>query len=346
MKSSKEVGSIRILTDGLSVVKKTKFGWKKISADIPKVFDVIRLFKKNNYLKALVDVESPRFLKGGLTAKGRPFGARIDVLPSKHKLDKAYSIFADGLMIHDELSNSHWDVIFMNPNGKYSYLYSLGKKRAARVKKYLAVDDFEKSLGKINRAVNKGVATGDIMALAMRTLLQTKMRVGSEVYYKAHGHKGLTTLKKEDVKIAGNKVTFSFISKDGVPQEISEGFSREYVESLKKVFRKLKGEDFIFAKSGRPLKDVDFKKAFEIYCGEGFYPHIVRSHYATGRGREFLREHKKASKDEIEKFFGDVAEKLGHKKFSKGEWKTDYSTTIHYYIRPDFVEKILRLEKI
>ena len=235
-----------------------------------------------------------------------------------------------------------WDVIFRNPNGKYSYLYTLEKKKKSKARKFSAVDNFEKNLVKINRAVNKGIVDGDLMALAMRTLLQTRMRVGSEVYYKADGHKGLTTLKKGDVKISGNKVTFSFIAKDGVPQVISERFSKEYVKNLKSVLRKLKSNGFIFAKAGRPFRDTDFKKAFENYCGEEFYPHIVRSHYATKRAEDFLKKHKKSNRDEVEKLFGDIAVKLGHKKFSKGEWKTDYSATVHYYIKPKFVDRILK----
>ena len=340
-----EVGSIRILVKGLSAVRKTKSGWKKVDVDIPKTFAAIKLFKKNNYLKALVDSKDSKFLKGGLSAKGNPIGARVNVLPSKHVLDKAYSLFADGLTIHDERSNSHWDVIFKNPNGKYSYLYTLEKKKKSKAKKFSAVDNFEKNLVKINRAVNKGIVDGDLMALAMRTLLVTRMRVGSEVYYKADGHKGLTTLKKGDVNISGNRVTFSFIAKDGVPQEIVEKFSKEYVLNLKKVLKKLKSNDFIFAKSGRPLKDVDFEKAFVGYCGEEFYPHIVRSHYATKKAEDFLKKHKKSSKGEVEKLFGDIAVKLGHKKFSKGEWKTDYSATVHYYIKPKFVDRILKSVK-
>ncbi len=340
------VGSIRILAKGFSAVRKTRAGWKRAKVDIPGVFDVIKLFEKNNYLGALVDVRTPRFLNGGLSSSGKTYGARVNVLPSGHVLDKAYSLFAKGLVIHDELSNSHWDAIFLNPNGKYSYLYSLEKKERMRKKKYSAVEDFDKSLGSINRAVNRGVRVGDIMALAMRTLLQTKMRVGSEIYYKAHGHKGLTTLKRGDVVISGKDVTFSYISKDGVPQKIVDRFSSEYVKSLGRVLGKLKRSDFIFANElGQPLKDRDFMKAFGSYCGEEFYPHIVRSHYATKEAEGFLGSHKKATKEEVDNLFSGIAERLGHKRYSKSgnRWETDYNATVHYYIKPKFVERILKL---
>ena len=342
-----EVGSIRILTKDLSTVEKTKQGWKRVKIDIPKTFTAIKLFKNNNYLKALIDTKSPKFLKGGLTPQRSPYGERINVLPSKHKLDKAYSLFAKDLTIHDESSNTHWDVIFLNPNKKYSYLYTLEKKQKNKNLKYSAVRDFEKNINKINKVINQKIKDkNDLMALAIKTLLQTKMRVGNEIYNKTNKHKGLTTLKKHDIKINGLKVTFSYISKDGVPQKTTTKFSKEYISGLKKILKKTKTSDFVFTnKFKRPLKDQDFKKAFKDYCGEEFYPHIVRSHYATKTAEQFLKKHKKATKKEINKLFTDIAEKLGHKKYSKNDcrWKTDYNATIHYYIKPTFVEKILQL---
>ena len=349
MENDKELGSIRILSQNLIPVIKTPAGWKKTKINIPKTFSAINLFKKNNALKELIDTKNPKFLKGGLSSLGKPYGSRINILPSKHILDKAFSLFAEDLTIHDESSNTHWDAIFLNPNGKYSYLYTLEKKQGAKLKKYSAVNNFEKNLYKINLIVNKKIKEEEnLTALAIKTLLQTKMRVGNEIYYNAHGHKGLTTLKKEDIKINGNKVTFSFISKDGVPQKITEQFSTDYITYLNKILKKLKKSDFVFTnKSKQPLKDKDFMKAFKSYCGEEFYPHIVRSHYATKKAESFLKKHKhkKTSKNEIAKLFTDIAEKLGHKKYSKSKhlWKTDYNATINYYIRPEFVEKILKL---
>jgi hypothetical protein len=361
MKGDNPINTIRILSKTLQPVTKTKSGWKKIPLRSPQspalqttpnlapALNAIHLFKKNKALKELIDTKDPKFLKGGLTPLGKPFGDRIITLPSKHILDKAFSLFAEDLTIHDETSNTHWDVIFKNPMGKYSYLYTLEKKKKAKKKKYSAVDNFDKNLSTINRAVNKRIKEKDnTVDLATRTLLQTKMRVGNEVYYKAHGHKGLTTLKKGDIRVGGAQVTFSFISKDGVPQQITAKFSQDYINNLQRVLDKSKKSDFVFTnKSKQPLRDRDFSRAFKEYCGEEFYPHIVRSHYATKKAEKFLKDHKnkKASKGEIDKLFTHIAEKLGHKKYSKGEkkWKTDYGATIHYYIRPDFVEKILKL---
>ena len=36
------------------------------------------------------------------------------------------------------------------------------------------------------------------------------------------------------------------------------------------------------------MKESDFKAAFKKYCGEEFYPHIVRSYIATEKAKEIL----------------------------------------------------------
>ena len=176
----------------------------------------------------------------------------------------------------------------------------------------------------------------------MLILLKTKMRVGNEIYYLKNHHKGLTTLKKKNIKISGTNVSFDYIAKDGVPQKISEKFSEKIIKKLKEVLSSKKLNDFVFVDSrGHPFKDVAFEKAFERYCGKKFYPHIVRSYYATSEAEKFLKEKKVRSKDEVEKFYLKIAEKLGHKKFSKKSgWENSYQVTLHHYIRPELVEKI------
>ena len=84
-----------------------------------------------------------------------------------------------------------------------------------------------------------GALGEDNMVLPMLILLKTRMRVGSEIYYKKNKHKGLTTLKKKDLKIVGNSVKFDFVGKDGVPQNIVVSFSGKVVGELKKILNQL-----------------------------------------------------------------------------------------------------------
>ena len=332
----------RIKVSNFSVCEVKGKSYKKSKVKFPEAVEIAKLFKKHGKLDLIID-DDKRFLKGGFS-NGKPVGARIRVLPDGRHLNKMYSLFAPGLKVHDERSNIHWDVICRNPNGSYAYIYTVDKEASARKAKYKKVHEFGKRLPRLNRNLNK-VLDKDVLSLPMLILLKTKMRIGNEIYYRRNHHKGLTTLKKRDVGISGSNVSFDFIGKDGVPQKIVESFSKKIIDKLRSVLKSKKAGDFIFVDlNGQPLKDVAFERGFEKYCGVKFYPHIVRSYYATKEAERFLKR-KKVSKDEVERFYLKVADKLGHKKFSKktGDWENSYQVTLHHYIRPELVEKIASL---
>ncbi len=338
-------GTLRIKTKDCNVYKRTSNSWEKSLNEFPLAMHVVELFCAHNNLDFLVDVKNPEFLKGHVSPEGKPQGARISVLPDGRKLDKAYSLFADHLAIHDESSNTHWDVIYRNPGGTYSYVYTLEKKGMANEKKYLVVEDFEKRYPELKRNAAAALLNrNDNLAVPIYTILKTYMRIGNEIYYKAHGHKGLTTLKKSDITITGNSVTFNYLGKGGVPRTITEEFPSAYITRLKEILKPIENSSFVFVnpKTGHPLLDSQFKDGFKRYCGEAFYPHIVRSFYATKTAEEFLQTHKAATKKEVRELFLPIADKLGHRKFSKkkNEWEDNYTATIHHHIKPELVERV------
>jgi hypothetical protein len=348
---SKEIpaGALRIGKD-LNIYEFGAGKWKlskrneKKEEDFPNLFLAIKLFKANGRFSELVDKNENKFLKGILYKDGSIKGARINILPDGKKLDGAYSLFSKELTIHDQLNHSHWDVIYKNPNGKFAYHYTLDKKKKAIKHKYKSVEEFEKKYPILEKNVLIALRKEeDYMAMPVYTLLKTYMRIGNEIYYKANGHKGLSTLKKSDVKIIGNLVNFRYLGKDGVPQNITKPFIEVYIRRLKKILAKLKNNDFIFQNKGRNiLHENDFKDAFKRYIGEGFYPHIVRSYFATKQAEEFLQKNKKPKKEEVKSFLTYVAEQLGHKKFSKKTeaWEDSYNVTIAHYIKPELADRL------
>lgn len=180
----------------------------------------------------------------------------------------------------------------------------------------------------------------DRIALPMLVLLATRMRVGGEIYYRRSRHKGLTTLKKKDLEIVGNVVSFDFVGKDGVPQNIEVRFNEKVRLELTKVLKGKAENDFVFLSDrGGVLKDTDFEAGFERFCGERFYPHIVRSHFATREIEKFLER----DRDNARKFCLSIASKLGHKRLVKGKWEDSYEVTLHHYVRPDLVERLGKL---
>lgn len=343
-------GTVRIKTKDLRVYEKTKTSWKQSSSEQPNAMLVIKLFKVNKNFAVLKDKKNPEFLKGQLSPKGQAQGARINILPNGKKLDKAFSLFAPELTIHDERSRRHWNVIYKNPGGNYSYVYTLEKKKEFANKKYKVVEEFEKCHSKLDHSTYNALGDeNDQMALPMYTLLKTYMRVGNEIYYKINRHAGLKTLKKDNITIDGDCVTFRYIGKDGVPMCIKEKFPNLYISRLQKLLDSTDERSFVFLNrdTGRHISDDQFKDAFKRYCGKEFYPHIVRSYYATLKVKEFLKKNASPTKDQVRLLFISIAQKLGHKRFVKkdGEWKESYTVTINHYIRPELIQKIKVLMK-
>lgn len=348
MKEVKDIptGTIKIKSKDLLPYVKTKTSWKKYEKNLPTTKEVIELFKKHNNLKELIDKKNEHFLKGEISPKKEIKGARINMLPNGEKLTGAYSIFAKNLTIHDENSQDHWDVIYENPSG-FCYLYKEEKLKKHKDKKFTKVKEFEKIYTKLEKTVLNALSNKkDYMSVPIFTLLKTHIRVGNEIYFKHNGHKGLTTLTKENVKIKNNLVTFKFIAKDGVPMTLTHEFPEIYIKRLKENIKTNK--KYLFEScSNNILKETHFKKAFKRYAGKEFYPHIVRSFFATQKAKDFLSHNKKPSKKETRQLLTEIAHELGHRKFDKknNTWKDSYNVTIHHYIAPSLAEKITKLAK-
>jgi len=334
---------IRVKVKDLKAYEKKGNNWKVCNAEFPELISVVKQFKAHRNLKVLIDTKDSRFLKGQLS-DALEKGDRIVVLPNGKKLEKAYSLFSPHLKLHEETSHDHWDVMYQNKGGGWSYVYTLEKRKKHQALKYKNVDEFEKRYSKLVNNVRKGLLKGDEMALPIQLLLKTYMRVGNETYFKVNGHKGLTTLMKKDVSVKGNLINFVYFGKGGVPTNISRKFSDVFVKRFKEVLKSKKQNDFIFVKGKGMLHENDFKKAFFHYCGCEFYPHIVRSHHATMKVKKFLDKNKKFDKKDVKKLYLSVAHDLGHKKFNKKtqEWQEHYVVTVGSYISPVLVERIAK----
>lgn len=340
MKKGIAVGTIRIKVKDLKTYQKTAKGWIKINKNFKEPLNVVKLYKAESNLDYLIDTNDPSFLKGGLSPNGE-IGERIVFLPNGEKLEKAFSLFSERLTIHDQKSHDHWDVLYKNKGGTWSYVYTIKKRKEHLDNKYRKVHEFEKRYPQLLAKVKKGLQDkNDSMALPMYTLLKTYIRIGNETYFKAHNHKGLTTLTKENIFIKGNTVRFNFIGKDGVPATITKNFPDSYIKRLKYSLKEK--NKYLFSNNGSSLNEHHFKEAFLKYCGKEFYPHIVRSYHATMKIKQFLSKNRKVTKDEVDKLFMEIAHDLGHKRFNKktGLWEENYAVTVNSYVQPELLEKV------
>jgi hypothetical protein len=343
------VGTVRLRTKDLASIVMTPSGWRAQDIELADARQAIHLYKSHRRYPLLIDGRQPKFLKGMMAPDGRSLGARIVELPDGKKLNAAFSLFAKNLRFHDEDTDAHWDVMFENPAG-FKYLYEVNKIARHRRRKTHVVDEFARVFPTLKRNVLKALKEegGGVYPTALFTLMKTSMRVGNEIYFRAHHHRGLTTLQKKNIRIRGNEVVFDYVAKDGVPVKLSVRFPDVYIRRLRDRLESRKPGDYVFSRDSnprRPLDGQDIKKAIKTYCGKEFYPHIIRSYYADTEVKKFFRSHRRATRSEVNALLVRIAAKLGHKRYDKKrrEWIESPKVTVNNYIRPEYVERLHRL---
>ncbi len=105
---------------------------------------------------------------------------------------------------------------------RYHPTWSLRRRRA----NYARLVEFARALpsirGFVDSALRRPALDKErVLALALRLLDSGMIRVGNEEYERLNGSRGLTTLRKRNVAIAGDELRFNFIGKGGVEYELA-----------------------------------------------------------------------------------------------------------------------------
>jgi len=122
--------------------------------------------------------------------------------------------------------NGHLQFTGVDAAGRKQYRYHPEWNNLRNQSKYYHLRLFAEYLPAIRKRVDKDLARQNldhdkVVALVVRIMELTRIRVGNESYKKLYGSFGLTTLMNKHVKIEGAKVYFEFKGKKGVYQKIA-----------------------------------------------------------------------------------------------------------------------------
>jgi len=122
--------------------------------------------------------------------------------------------------------NSHLQFTGTDAAGRKQYRYHPGWSAIRNQSKYYRLQSFAEHLPDIRKQVDKDLArkTMDhdkVVALVVRLMELTSIRVGNESYKKLYGSFGLTTLMNRHVKIEGSIINFEFKGKKGVFHKVA-----------------------------------------------------------------------------------------------------------------------------
>ncbi len=193
-------------------------------------------------------------------------------------------------------SNAKIQVIGVDGSGKKQYLYHPDHVKTQDCKKWKRCVKFVKILVTVKKKFFK---SKDPCAIAFLALLETHMRVGTEIMTKGKNPTfGLTTLRRKHLKKKGNHLYFEFLGK------------RSKFHSIKvpkgKVLNYVRGrinKDKIF-----PVDANELNKFIREYCGE-FTAKDLRTYSAN---KIFARSMQET--DNIQKSIEATAKALGNTK--------------------------------
>jgi DNA topoisomerase-1 len=109
--------------------------------------------------------------------------------------------------------------------GRKQYRYHPEWRRVRDESKYDRLADFGAALPDLRDAVDadlrrQGMGREKVLALVIRLLDRTLVRVGNAEYAEENESFGLTTLRSDHVELTGRRATFSFVAKGGAEQEV------------------------------------------------------------------------------------------------------------------------------
>lgn len=120
--------------------------------------------------------------------------------------------------------NGHIQATGRDARGRKQYRYHVRWREVRDTSKYDRMQAFGLRLPAIRRRVEQdlrldGLPRETILAVIVRLLETTLIRVGNDEYARDNGSFGLTTLRNRHVGITGSRLRFSFVGKSGIRHE-------------------------------------------------------------------------------------------------------------------------------
>lgn len=151
--------------------------------------------------------------------------------------------------------NGHLQVTGTDKRGRKQYRYHPDWNKIRNQSKFFRLRNFAKALPSIRKQVEKdldrkGMPYEKVVALVVKLIEDTNIRIGNDAYKKLYGSFGLTTLRDKHVKFEKSKIRFEFVGKKGIRHSIPLE-SRKLVNLVKKC------------------KDIPGQELFQYYNANG-----------------------------------------------------------------------------
>ncbi|WP_029036987.1 DNA topoisomerase IB [Salinimicrobium xinjiangense] len=122
--------------------------------------------------------------------------------------------------------NGHLQVVGMDAKNRKQYMYHPDWTKLRNLTKFYKMTAFGKVLPKIRAQVDedldkRGMPQEKVLALVIRLMEETHIRIGNEAYAKENKSYGLSTLRSRHVQISRGELMINFVGKRGIEHSVS-----------------------------------------------------------------------------------------------------------------------------
>ena len=238
------------------------------------------------------------------------------------------------------ISNGHLQVVGKDARNRKQYMYHPDWTKFRNLTKFYKMIAFGKVLPKIRARVDKdldlkGMPQRKVLALVIRLMEETHIRIGNDTYARQNKSYGLSTLRSRHVKVSRGKMKFNFVGKRGKEHSITVR-NKKLIKLVNKCEDIPGWEVFKYYDDAGNKKSVDsgmVNEYIQEISGELFSAKDFRTWSASKIFFEKLREigyveNEKENKSNILKAYDTAAEALGNTR----------SVCRSYYVHPHIVE--------
>jgi len=222
------------------------------------------------------------------------------------------------------IAHGHLQASGRDAKGRKQYRYHARWRKVRDENKYSRMAAFGAALPRIREKVDEhlaqpGLEKHKVLAIVVRLLETTFIRVGNEEYARTNKSYGLTTLRDKHVKIDGAKIHFRFRGKSGKDHEIK--LTSRKLARLVKHCRDLPGQDLFQYLNGnsepQPIDSGDVNEYLREISDEDFTAKDFRTWAGTLLAARCLAaaesfETAAAAKSACVSAVASVAERLGN----------------------------------
>jgi DNA topoisomerase-1 len=220
--------------------------------------------------------------------------------------------------------NTHLQFTGIDAKGRKQYRYHPEWNKIRNEAKFYRLRRFAEALPAIRKQVEidlnqKGLPFEKVLALVVKLIELTHIRIGNAEYSKLYGSFGLTTLRDKHVKFEGSEVNFIFKGKKGIQHNIN--LRSRKLATLVKRCKDIPGKELFqyYDDSGKrhSVESGDVNQYLKNITGEDFTAKDFRTWAGSVHALCSLKQMEIADKEKIIKkniiqAIDEVARKLGN----------------------------------